>query len=126
MVTSPRPKTGRLLFWKAPWGCGRETQVGYGMTQSTELSGALRVLDEKLEQLDNMTEVNGFLVRALRDHEQELMRMTPEETRAMLRVEARAIYRPDGTKPNAKALAMLEATLGSGQSAEIIPFPSRS
>ncbi|CUH75220.1 hypothetical protein TRM7557_00277 [Tritonibacter multivorans] len=95
------------------------------MTQSTELSGALKVLDEKLEQLDVMTEVNGFLVRALRDHEEELMRMTPEETRAMLRVEARATYRPDGTSPNPEALAMLEATLGTGQTADIIPFPAR-
>ena len=107
-------------------GCGCEAQVGNEMTQSTELSGALRVLEEKLEQLDTMTQVNGFLLRALRDNEQKLMQMTPEETRAMLRVAARATYRPDGTSPNAEALAMLEATLGSGKTADIIPFPSRS
>lgn len=96
------------------------------MTTQTDLSGALEVLDEKLEQLDVMTEVNGFLVRALRDHEQELLRMSAEETRAMIRREARATYAPDGPTPNAAALNLLEATLGNGETAEVIPFPQRS
>ncbi len=96
------------------------------MSGSHDLTSALGALDRKLDALDTMTEVNSFLVSALREHEQELMRMTPQETRDMLRRKAREIYRPDGgSRPNPKALAMLEQTLGNGQSAEIIAFPRR-
>ncbi|NIZ14951.1 hypothetical protein [Phaeobacter sp. HF9A] len=94
------------------------------MSGNNDVTGALRVLDEKLETLGTMTEVNSFLITALREHEQDLMRMDPQETRAMLRRKARDLFRPDGGRaPNAAALALLEETLGNGQSAEIIAFP---
>jgi len=90
------------------------------------MASALGALDRKLDALDTMTEVNSFLVSVLREHEQDLIRMSPQETRELLRQKARAVYRPDGgTKPNAKALELLEETLGQGQSADIIPFPTR-
>ncbi len=97
------------------------------MTGRNEMTRALRVLDEKLEALDTMTEVNSFLVKTLRDHEQDLKQMSAQDTRALLRQKARSLYRPeDGSKPNAKALELLEQTLGTGETAEIIPFPKRS
>lgn len=93
------------------------------MSGSNELTSALSALDTQLTKLDTMTEVNSFLVSALREHEQDLLRMTPQETRDMLRRKAREVYRPEGgTKPNAQALAMLEETLGNGHTAQIIPF----
>lgn len=96
------------------------------MSGSNELNSALSALDTQLTKLDTMTEVNSFLVSALREHEQDLLRMTPQETREMLRRKAREVYRPEGgTKPNAQALAMLEETLGNGHTAQIIPFRKR-
>ncbi|TNJ41862.1 hypothetical protein FGE21_12985 [Phaeobacter sp. B1627] len=90
------------------------------------MTRAMTALDKQLDALETMTEVNSFLVSAMREHEQELTRMSPQETREMLRAKARAIYRPDGgLKPNASALQLLEETLGRGQSAEIIPFRPR-
>ncbi|KUP92077.1 hypothetical protein [Tritonibacter horizontis] len=94
--------------------------------QRNDATHALSVLDEKLEALDTMTEVNSFLVSALREHEAVLKQMSAEETRDMLRRKARAVYRAEGgQKPNPKALELLEKTLGKGPSAEIIPFPTR-
>ncbi|KJZ23942.1 hypothetical protein [Tritonibacter mobilis] len=96
------------------------------MSGNNEMQSALGALDEKLDALDTMTEVNSFLVSALREHEQELIRMSPQETREMLRQKARAYYRVDGgERPNPKALDLLEKTLGSGHTAEIIQFPVR-
>ncbi|MFP3382212.1 hypothetical protein [Tritonibacter sp. SIMBA_163] len=94
------------------------------MSSSTELTRAVEALDEKLDALDTMTEVNSFLVAALRDHEQDLKRMSPQETRAMLRRKAREKYRADGGEaPNPAALDLLEETLGTGHTADVIPFP---
>lgn len=95
------------------------------MSGTNEMKNALSELDEKLNALDTMTEVNSFLVSALREHEQELIRMSPQETRDMLREKARVRYRADGGEtPNPQALDMLEKTLGNGHTAEIIKFPS--
>ncbi|OIQ29842.1 MAG: hypothetical protein BM562_10635 [Alphaproteobacteria bacterium MedPE-SWcel] len=95
------------------------------MSGRNEMTHAMTALDRQLDALETMTEVNSFLVMAMREHEQDLIRMSPQETRDMLRTKARAMYRPDGgLKPNVRALELLEETLGRGQSAEVIPFPT--
>ena len=94
------------------------------MSCSNELTRAFDALDQKLDALGTMTEVNSFLVAALREHEHDLMRMSPQETRALLRRKAREKYRTDGGEtPNPAALELLEETLGTGQTADVIPFP---
>jgi len=107
--------------------CNLHRHRGVNMSGQNELVSALGALDRKLDALDTMTEVNAFLVSTLREHEQDLLRMSPQETRDMLRSKARARYHPDGgAAPNARALDLLEETLGNGQTAEIIAFPTRS
>lgn len=97
------------------------------MSEHSEMTQTLEVLSEKLQVLDTMTEVNGFLVESLRDNADAFKKMSDDETRALLRQKARARYRTDGgTAPNPTVLAMIEETLGKGQSAQIIPFAPRS
>lgn len=97
------------------------------MTAQSNMTEALELLNDKLDVLQVMTEVNSFLVAQMQENKEVLQQMSAQEARNMLRRKARAKYRADGgSQPNAKALALVEKTLGNAVSAQIIPFPTRS
>ncbi len=97
------------------------------MSAQSNMTEALELLNEKLDVLQVMTEVNSFLVAQMRENKDVLKQMSDQEARDMLRRKARAVYHFDGgSSPNAKAMALVEKTLGNPVSAQIIPFPTRS
>ncbi|AHD01490.1 hypothetical protein [Leisingera methylohalidivorans] len=98
------------------------------MSAHSNLNTALLVLTEKLQSLNDLVTANRFMIDALADQGDALKQMDGVQTKDMLRRQAREKFHPDtGTVPNAAALAILEGVLSHHQdSAEIIPFPSRT
>lgn len=98
------------------------------MSAEADLDQALDALAQKLEELNDLTRANRFMVEAMAGQGDALKQMSSRRTRDMLRCQARAQFHPDtGTAPDAAVLAILEEVLGSqGESAEIIPFPARA
>lgn len=97
------------------------------MSAHTDMNAALTTLKEKLQSLNDLVTANHFMVEAMARQQQELHQMDAQETRVMLRQQAREKFHPEtGATPNAAALAVLEQALAQQQdSAEIIPFPHR-
>ncbi|SCZ64351.1 hypothetical protein SAMN04488118_105228 [Epibacterium ulvae] len=88
------------------------------------LDDAFGELDRKVAELNNLVKANDFMITCLREEREVLSMMDREETRDMLRERARGIFSPAGGEaPDADVLAILEQALGSGHTAEIIPFP---
>ncbi|CUH87953.1 hypothetical protein PH5382_01882 [Phaeobacter sp. CECT 5382] len=95
------------------------------MSANQNLNAALGALESKLETLKTLTDANQFMVEALKEQGEALQAMAAGPARKMLRDQARAKFSPDGgSTPNPAVLAILEKSLGSGQSAQIIAFPA--
>lgn len=100
------------------------SNLGVLMSADQKLSLALATLEQQLETLKTLTDANEFMVSALKEQGDALRMMEAETARELLRKQARARFGEDsGSEPDAAVLAVLEESLGTGLSAEIIPFP---
>ncbi|MFW8594840.1 hypothetical protein [Cribrihabitans neustonicus] len=95
------------------------------MSAYRDADAALGALDAKLQELNGLVLANGFLAGVLLAQGDALKQMGAEETREMLRAQARAEYGESGRVPDAAVMQVLEGVLGSRPSAEVIPFPAR-
>lgn len=82
-------------------------------------------LEDKLLHLQCLTEANEFMIDFLKEQGAALKEMGAEEARTLLRKAARLRFGPDAEAgANPDVLAILEETLGTGETAEIIAFPA--
>ena len=100
---------------------------GERMSAIRGTTAALSELEEKLLHLKNLTEANQFMLEVLKDQGERLQEIDGDTARSMLRAQARSRFSPTkGKTPKPEVLAILEQTLGTQQSAQIIPFPKRN